>query len=45
MTFSDLRRASHEYQLMTIKRLVGGVEVMQGFLANAHMDPCTPRYL
>lgn len=29
MRFSDPRRAPHEYQLVTIKRLVGGVKVVQ----------------
>lgn len=39
MRFSDLRRVSHEYQLMTIKRLVSGVKEVQAFLAYAYMDP------
>lgn len=30
MRFSYLRRAPHEYRLVPIKRLVGGVEVVQG---------------
>lgn len=41
MRFSDLRRAPHEYQLMTIKRLVGGVKVVQAFLPYAYTDPRT----
>lgn len=40
MRFSYLRRAPHEYRLVTIKRLVGGVEVVQGlFGIRMHRSP------
>lgn len=38
MRFSDLRLVPHEYQLKTIKRLLGGVKVVRGFLAYAYTD-------